>query len=212
MNHTSASGAILLLLLCLLLPGSVLAQDARDESTGPDYSRSGFYVWLGAGIGISTKAEDQLSAIASAVAGGPVPVKVSSAAGFNGRIGMAGGIISSELQFEYLPGFEASVLDVPAAEWSLFTMTGNLKLQLPAGQLQPYALVGGGSTRSTASSPVLPGVDQSFWGGAVRAGGGLDLYVTEHVALAADATYVIPFGDNEDLDYVSIGIGLIYKF
>jgi hypothetical protein len=46
----------------------------------------------------------------------------------------------------------------------------------------------------------------------MRFGGGLDFYATEHVVLTLGIDYVLPFGDLEDLDYVSIGWGLRYRF
>ena len=163
MKSTQIVCAALSLLLGTLLPCTALAQESLEVSeTGEpseiDYASSGVYVWLGLGIGASTKAEDQISAIASIIAGFPVPVEVSSSVGFNGRLGSAGKIISSELQFEYLPSFEASTLGITAAEWSIFTMTGNLKAQLPLGRFQPYALFGGGFTRSATSSGLIAGI------------------------------------------------------
>jgi hypothetical protein len=210
--------AVAMLLLILLHAGTTLAQGGTNETSDTpesgavDYARSGPYVWLGTGIGITTKAEGELTSIVSALASFPVPVEVSSSVGFNGRLGFAGEIFSSELQFEYLPSFEASVLGITAAEWSMFTMTANARVQAPLGRVQPYALLGGGFTRSAMSARFSSVADTSFYGGALRAGGGLNLYLTEHVAFGGDVTYVVPFGDNDELDYVSIGLGLFYKF
>ena len=41
---------------------------------------------------------------------------------------------------------------------------------------------------------------------------GFDGYITEHVVITFDAQYVMPFGDVDDLDYTSIGVGVQYRF
>ena len=45
-----------------------------------------------------------------------------------------------------------------------------------------------------------------------RFGLGLDLYLLESVALQASSSYVLPTGDLEDLSYVSVVVGLQYRF
>jgi opacity protein-like surface antigen len=47
---------------------------------------------------------------------------------------------------------------------------------------------------------------------AMRFGGGLEFYATKHIVLTLDTDYVLPFGDLENLDYVTIGWGLQYRF
>jgi hypothetical protein len=46
----------------------------------------------------------------------------------------------------------------------------------------------------------------------MRFGGGIDLYATKHVVVSAEVDYVLPFGDLENLDYLSFGLGLQYRF
>lgn len=43
-------------------------------------------------------------------------------------------------------------------------------------------------------------------------GGGVDVFVTDHLALSTDVAYVIPGGDVADTDFLSLGIGLLYLF
>jgi hypothetical protein len=64
--------------------------------------------------------------------------------------------------------------------------------------------------------PNWPGIESSeretdF---AMRFGGGLDIYSfgTDTVVITAGADYVLPFGDVEDFDYVSINVGVLYRF
>jgi hypothetical protein len=47
---------------------------------------------------------------------------------------------------------------------------------------------------------------------AMRFGGGIDLYATKHIVVSAESSYVLPFEGLEDFDYVSIGLGLEYRF
>ena len=45
-----------------------------------------------------------------------------------------------------------------------------------------------------------------------RFGGGLDLYLTEHLALQVSSSYVLPTGDLDNLAYVSLVFGLQYRW
>ena len=36
--------------------------------------------------------------------------------------------------------------------------------------------------------------------------------MTENIGLSVDSSYVIPTGDVEDLDYVSVGAGVFFRF
>ncbi len=53
-------------------------------------------------------------------------------------------------------------------------------------------------------------VDETDFAG--RVGGGIDIYATENIVVTLDATYVVPTGDVDDLDYLSIGWGVQYRF
>ena len=46
----------------------------------------------------------------------------------------------------------------------------------------------------------------------MRFGGGIDLYATKNVVVTVGADYVLPFDDLKDLDYISIGWGIEYRF
>jgi outer membrane protein OmpA-like peptidoglycan-associated protein len=47
---------------------------------------------------------------------------------------------------------------------------------------------------------------------AGRVGGGVDVWITQHIAAYVDAAYVMPTGGLSDLRYVSLGGGLKYSF
>jgi hypothetical protein len=47
---------------------------------------------------------------------------------------------------------------------------------------------------------------------AARFGGGLDFYVDPNIVITLDSSYVLPTGDAEDLDHVTISLGIQYRF
>ena len=47
---------------------------------------------------------------------------------------------------------------------------------------------------------------------AARFGAGVDVYFGRHVGMEIGASYLLPTGDLDDLDYVSGSIGLFYRF
>ena len=46
----------------------------------------------------------------------------------------------------------------------------------------------------------------------MRFGGGIDLYATKNVVVSAQADYLMPFGALDGFDFVTIGLGLQYRF
>lgn len=113
------------------------------------------------------------------------------------------------------------------------TATANARVHVPFGRLQPFALVGAGMTTTRSEVRVeFAAIDAVFGGGdppepsvpygasesersngfAMRFGGGLEVYATEHVAVGLGFDYVLPFGDAEDFDYMAITWGLLYRF
>jgi hypothetical protein len=81
-------------------------------------------------------------------------------------------------------------------------VTTNFKAHLPLGRFQPFALAGGGMMAAFDDSKAI----------VLRFGAGLDFYVTKHFVLNVGADYLIPFGDLEDLEYISVGWGVQYRF
>jgi opacity protein-like surface antigen len=113
---------------------------------------------------------------------------------------------SAELQGEWLDGFDAQF----GMELEAWAITANGKAHLLTGQIQPFVLVGLGVMHADLTIPgFLSAGDEDF---AARFGGGIEFYLTENIVAALDATYVLPAGDLKDLDYVSFGWGLQYRF
>ena len=205
---------IAFVVILLSVPAAV-AQDDQSSSE-QDFSSPAFYIGLGGATGIDMAAEDELNSLLEELGYAGAKMDIKSAIGFNAKIGArAGPHVATEVQFEYLPEFDWKVpvgdTSITALQTSMLAVTANLKLFLLTGRIQPFALIGVGGTFAKLSSPILPG-SQSFSGYALRGGGGVNVYLTEHIAVSADVSYLFPAGDTRHLDYLSIGWGLQYKF
>jgi len=147
--------------------------------------------------------------------------------------------IAAEVDANFLSGFDMEVqLNLPPGEpapdpadltidGGLFTV--NAKGILPFGRIQPFGLVGIGGmwARLRTTYPVGTVCTPGFWGWycngayarlgssgafAMKLGGGVDFYINEDWALSVDVSYVLPFGDLEDLRYVNLGWGAVMRF
>ncbi len=149
------------------------------------------------------------------------PLSVDDSAGFNLRAGVrVRPHLALEFHFEWIEGFDVGGLEAigfPAgssAEIETFVYSANAKLFLLTGRVQPFALAGT-AVMETDTKTRVPGLgsrttsEDAF---ALRLGGGIDAYLTRNVLLSLDATYVIPTGDADDLDYLSLSGGLQYRF
>jgi opacity protein-like surface antigen len=191
----------LLPLVLLLLPAPALA-----ESAEPDYSRRGVYVGGEAIVAVEMQYEGEFRE-ATGIDG-----RVDAAFGANGRIGYRlHPRIAVEAEFEWINGFDVKVEDdVKAADGEAWFASGNVKgYLLTDRRYQPFALIGLGYYRaeSELSTASLSDGDLAF-----RVGLGFDACISEHVAFAFDIQYVRPSGNLKDLDYISIGVGLQYRF
>lgn len=112
----------------------------------------------------------------------------------------------------------------------LLTFTVNLKVPFMTGRIQPYALLGGGVgfvfrdnrfprrqvlPSALSSNPVrfVEYVDVQDVGAVFRIGGGVDTYLTEHIYLSTEFTYVASQGEAfNDLRYWGLTAGIGYRF
>jgi opacity protein-like surface antigen len=111
------------------------------------------------------------------------------------------------------------------------SFTANVKGYLPwFGRLEPFGVVGiGGAWRrlrtayktgedcGPAPAPIFYSCTDKYTelgssGGFIaRFGGGVDFWLTEHIALTIGATYNVLTGDQEDLPYTNLAWGVIWK-
>jgi opacity protein-like surface antigen len=118
-------------------------------------------------------------------------------------------------------------------ELESLVVTSNVKGHLLTGRYQPFVLVGLGFMRmenkandiTPAALPRPPSCppdpDTPCFAAqasdrrvelAVRFGAGLDFYVNRNVVVSAEASYLMPTGKLDKLDYYSFGLGLQYRF
>jgi hypothetical protein len=215
-------------LFCVILAlGSVLvsagsfAQDEEDgDGGGGDYAREGGYVGLGATYVLENVDTDDfeddvqsaLSAAGSPV--GNVSIDVDDTWGLNARVGSRfGSRFAMELVGDW---FDDADVDVSArggldgsADLEAWAVTYNIKGYLLTGRVQPYVLAGGGVLGGELDSSVG---SENEYGFCWRLGGGYDFYQTENVVLNLEAAYYLPTGDVRDFDFISVGLGVHYRF
>jgi opacity protein-like surface antigen len=78
-------------------------------------------------------------------------------------------------------------------------------------RVQPYLVVGVNGMNVHAKNPPPKGdFGGTDWG--FRFGLGADFYITEHIAVSLESSYVLGVGDIWKADYSSHGLGLTYRF
>jgi hypothetical protein len=119
-----------------------------------------------------------------------------------------------EAQLEYMPEFgsgSGSYAGVDTAVWSAWLNMKGYPTAPWTGLVQPYALFGIAWMWERRTGPAINGSDEdgAF---AMRFGGGLDIYVTKNIVLTADGSWVMPTGGLEDLQHVTVGGAVQYRF
>jgi opacity protein-like surface antigen len=214
----AAAAAALVGVVC-----SSLALTAEDEIDEADFARRGWLVGVSGSYAFETF-EDDAERDFQKVLGPAVNLSVDDSAGFNGRVGYrCHRRISAEVETEWLHGFDADLTQpgvdqLAKVEYDPIVITANVKGYFLTGRYQPFLLVGAGAM--TAETKIKNPVGLAFTGidddsdnaFAMRFGGGIDIYATENVAVTVDIDYVLPFGNLDHLDYVTIGWGVEYRF
>ncbi|MBW2418344.1 MAG: porin family protein [Deltaproteobacteria bacterium] len=199
--------------VALVIPISAQAQ--------ADYGRPGWYLGAGASWALFTELTGVIEDSLSVPLVSEIDANVSSPFGFNARAGYR--LMShfgTELQFEYLPYVSVKVSDLlingdpktQRSEFDFWTLTANGKAYISDGRIQPFGLLGLGMGYTRVKGLVDALGTHSEVGFALRVGGGVDAYATENVAIGFDVTYVLPFGDINDFDYLSLILGVKYRF
>lgn len=200
------------LALSAALPSSAQADDA-DASYGSD----GCYAGLGGSTQFLTEAEEALDDVTDP------SIEIDESMGLHARLGCmsraSNGVLGFDLHFEWIEGFK---IDLPgdnskAGGYSISAGARIFPLRALENaidgyppilrRIQPYGYVGGGYLNLDG----IPERNASDFIG--RVGGGIEVFVTEHIAVAVDATYVLPSSDSlNNADYLSLGWGAVYYF
>ena len=176
----------------------------------------GWYVGLGAGYALDMAAEDALNARLRAL-GYSAGAKVKGSPVIHARFGQrAHPHFAIEAQFEYAFGFDTQAtvnnLSIDASSHWTLTGTANLKVPVLTESFQPFGIFGAGFMAAKVEDRFGGGLQSSDLDLAIRGGGGFEYWITNDFGLSAEATYVLPFGRLEDLDYLSIGLSALYRF
>ena len=202
---------------------SSIAITADDEVDEDDFARRGWLVGLGGSYAIETF-EDDAEADFQGELGPDVNLSVDNSFGVNGRVGYrCHQYFSAEVEVEWLDGFSSDLTEpgftqLADVEFEPVVVTTNLKGYFLTGRYQPFLLAGAGVM--TADIKLQNPVGLGFTGlkseseneFALRFGAGIDLYATKHVVVSIEADYVLPFGDLDALDYITVSWGLQYRF
>ncbi len=133
--------------------------------------------------------------------------------GFNVKLGYrVNELFEAEIDYLFIDGFDGTVSGVQALELDGFALTGNGKLYLQTGKVQPYGLLGIGMADLEIRDTLGLGLSSSESDLVFRFGGGLDIYAVENVLFFAEVSYFLTHGDIEDTDFIPVTIGAKYKF
>jgi len=121
---------------------------------------------------------------------------------------------SLEPQLEYTPKFNGKsgrYAGVNTATWAIWLNMKGYPTAPWTGRFQPFAMVGVAWMWERRTGSAINGSDEdgAF---AARFGGGIDLYVTDHIVVTTEGAWVLPTGSLKDLNQVQIGGALQYRF
>ncbi|MBW2274180.1 MAG: porin family protein [Deltaproteobacteria bacterium] len=198
--------------LSLFLGAPALAQDDEEEESV--FARQGGYVMAAVVGGFDAAAENDLVDL------GFDDVNVAPGIGFNTRLGWRSTPhFGFEFELEYINDFTISFAEngVGVKTDSLaLAMTFNGKVPILTGRIQPYGIAGAG----LLYYKIREGSKNDGTSFLVRGGIGLDYYITENFVANIEGSYAYPTsridpldqGLPVDADYVSLGVGLAYRF
>lgn len=197
-----------------------------DEDASNDvYARRGWLLGLTANYATEFFEDDVESSLR---AGSPAAYfSLNNSLGLKGRAGCRiHRRFSTDVAVEWLDGFEGTAFvdgygSVAELDYKPVVVTTNLKGHILTGRFQPFLLVGGGmmtagiekrkSPDPAAPDLPLPERDRNTEF-ALRFGAGIDVYATKRIALTLETNYVLPVDELEDLQYLSVGLGVQYRF
>jgi opacity protein-like surface antigen len=205
------------------------ALTAESETDQDGYARRGWLVGVGGSYAMETFEDDAESDLRSPNVLGPtVSLSADDSFGVNGRAGYrCHRLFSVEVQGEWIDGFDADVSGIPVSGFPVpppppppsgtidaepWVVTANTKGYLLTGRYQPFLLLGAGVMTADFDAQDTGLSNSTETNFAMRFGGGIDLYATKHVVVSAEIDYVLPFGNLAPLDYLSIGMGIQYRF
>jgi opacity protein-like surface antigen len=205
-------------------------RESRDESDIDQEEREKSLVRRGPLLGMSLAyaaeafESDVQSSFRSSAGGEPLNLSLKDSFGLKSRAGYrCNRWVSTEVQVEWLDGFDGTVFqdgagNVASANFEPIAITTNVRGYYPIGdgRFQPFALFGGGvltmKTKLRDRTGTGQGSSDRDTEFAIRAGGGLDFYATPNVVVTFESDYLKGFNKLNDIDYVTVGLGVQYRF
>lgn len=126
--------------------------------------------------------------------------------------------VAVELRGEVIDGFEVNSrfagTSLREAEIDGFVITGGPKVYPLSGAFQPWVGIGVGAFRAKIDAIRGDGsrVTDRATEPAIRPAAGIDLYLSEYLALQVEAAYVSPGGQLENLDFAVFSAGAMLRF
>jgi hypothetical protein len=120
--------------------------------------------------------------------------------------------LALEVELAYLGGFDPKGTRINIKG---LTLTGNVKAYVLTGRFQPFAVAGIGMLNWRGEDRDALSYNDSVFSKAdlaARFGGGIDVYLTEHFALEAKATYVLSTRELKGSDFVDLTFGGQIRF
>lgn len=186
------------LCLCLALPACASTGDGWDDTDfggEDDFARPGTYVGVSA-----VKGMEQFRNL------GPLDAS-NSDVGVGLRVGQRiDPRFAVEVAVDQVPGYELSAPGA-SADLDVTSVAVQGKYFFTEDRVQPYALFGLGWTEMDVDAA---GLDNSE--AFVRAGAGVDVYLSRNVALFGEATWNVPAGDLDDAEHIDFQMGLLFRF
>ena len=181
---------------------------ADPPERGDEYDRRGFL------LGVSARHSVDQSTGAGTDLDGP-EFDIDDGFGLGGRAGYrCNPHVAVEGEVEWFPDLDTELSTrgggkLEDARIRPLVVTSNVKGYLLTGRVQPYLLAGLGLV-SADTKGTSGGKSETDY--AARFGGGLDFFVTEHWVVGARGSYLLPLANVPDVEYISIGLGIEYRF
>jgi opacity protein-like surface antigen len=171
--------------------------EMKVEETEEEFGRTGPYIGVGG-----------LYAFELFDQHGGSGANVANSGGFHVRAGWRfHPNVAVEALYEWFHEFDVD----PDGHYDGWALTLNGKVFALFGRFQPYALIGAGymdiARHSLAGSTAQSGDDFTL-----RFGGGLETAITEHISIGPEVAYLCPFANADDVDMVTLALGLRYTF
>lgn len=181
----------LLAVLLAAVPSVAAEGEKEEEKTGP---LVGFYGALG--VSPQLPAFDLTSDVGQQASWG-----LDARAGYrlHNRIAL-------EAQYQWAARFELTQGGAQLDTITTNTWTGNAKVFILNGPLEPYVILGLGVVNAHF------GRSKDHTAMAFRAGGGFHIFFTPHIGAYAEITYLKPFTSLSDYNSVPLAFGGIYQF